>query len=80
MCAFTTGDHWRTPLRFQVNWETFINARVNQNTFGHLMSYPIKVNRTEGGVALEPLTEDIPDFPGAKMFGGETKIPFVLTT
>lgn len=63
----------------QVNWETFINPNANANTAGHLMSYPLNIIR-DGGVFLEPLSEHIPDFPGANMFGGPSEIPYVLTT
>jgi Phospholipase D C terminal len=63
----------------QVNWKTFITGRVNQNLTGHLMKYPIQVHRDDV-VYLEALSQDIPDFPGAKMFGGDTKLPPVLTT
>lgn len=62
-----------------MNWDTFINPDVNADSVGHLMCYPFKMER-DGGVYLEPLTEHIPDFPGANMFGGPSDIPYVLTT
>lgn len=63
----------------QVNWDTFINPAVNADSAGHLMSYPLQIHK-DGGVFLEPLSEHIPDFPGANMFGGASDIPHVLTT
>jgi Phospholipase D C terminal len=66
-------------IALQSNWDTFINPNSNADTPGHLMIYPFKMSRA-GKVALEPLTEDIPDFPGAGMFGGRSDIPYVLTT
>jgi hypothetical protein len=63
----------------QFNWDTFINPDANAATPGHLMVYPFRLTG-QGEVTLEPLTQDIPDFPGANMFGGPTDIPYVLTT
>jgi hypothetical protein len=66
-------------LVLQFNWDTFINPNANADTPGHLMIYPFRINR-QGPLSLEPLTQDIPDFPGAGMFGGPSDIPYVLTT
>lgn len=63
----------------QKNWDIFIDATNNQDTLGHLMSYPLEL-KTGGGVSIRPACETIPDFPGTKMFGSGTNLPNVLTT
>ena len=68
-----------TPSCMQSNWDVFIDPSANENTTGHLMSYPIQL-KTGGGVSLLPACETIPDFPGTKMFGSGTNLPYVLTT
>jgi hypothetical protein len=62
----------------QANWEAYM-AEANADIPGHLMCYPVEL-QTGGGVSIKALCKDVPDFPGAEMLGGDTKLPNVLTT
>jgi len=61
----------------QENWETYI-APENKRMKGHLMRYPIRVDRS-GRVRALSGYETFPDV-GGKVLGAHTSLPDALTT
>jgi len=58
------------------NWEVFVAPGEPQDTPGHLMTYPYKV---ELDGSISPLIDSIPDY-GASLIGKKSKLPNKLTT
>ncbi|VAH97135.1 unnamed protein product [Triticum turgidum subsp. durum] len=66
----------RVNAAAEENWRAYVSP--DETTRGHLMRYPVKVDR-DGGVGPLPGHECFPDV-GGKVLGGQSSLPDALTT
>jgi phospholipase D1/2 len=60
------------------NWLAYVSPEIYMDMQGHLMKYPVRVERN-GKVGPLPGYETFPDV-GGKVLGSQTSLPDVLTT